>query len=80
LIMKAKEHLFDISTKESRMNTVCCIADILYEIYLAEEENLQQQLFELDCHGHDESNEGNTTKYIMDELIDMVVDLACLYE
>ena len=78
--MKANKHLFDISTKEKRRQTVGCIAEILYEIYLAEEASLQELLFELDCMGYDESDESDETKYIMDELIDVVATLGHTYE
>jgi len=78
--MKAKEHLFDISTKEKRRETIGYISYILYEIYLLEEENIQEMIFENESAGNDENHEIDEIAHVMDELIDIVVDLANLYD
>ena len=72
---KAEEHLFDLSTRESRRMTTGCIADILYELYQIEDEYLQE-LNELESFGTDDYED---TKYVMDELIDAIAILAHTY-
>jgi len=74
--MNAKEHLFDLSTREKREEATGHIANILYEIYLIEEKILEQQLIQ----GYLEPGNNYDEQYIMDELIDMIPILVFLYD
>jgi len=76
---KAKEHMFDISTKEKRREATGSIATILYEIYMIEEDNYQELLYFLEFSDEDESGKINSLRYIMDELLDLISILANLY-
>ena len=78
--MKAKKHLFDISHKDRRRETVCSIADILYEIFLIEEGILHELVLNLDDKGFFENIECIELTRIKDGLLDVAWTLANLYE
>ena len=74
--MKATDHLFDISSHDKRRETLYCITNILYEIYLEEDEVLQQLVY-------DEAFSSSAYfefKHITDTLLDEIFSLAHLYD